>query len=204
MRRPVDTFVKLCDKQKILSLILLITNSFLCFFKSIAAEQLKIHILIGAVHQTKKTLCNHQKNIWVNLKEWLNLEADKDTTKKEIGKNGETKMHLTVENENIDVFFSLDFIENNLSNSICHYTVLFNFRSVYLRVLETLLTVEISIGFSENLTLSLPKEIQSMYWDRLKLKWLYILGLSTLKATKYTTLMFQMIFHMISHLFLLH
>ena len=97
----------------------------------------------------------------MNLKEWLNLEADKDTTKKEIGKNGETKMHLTVENENIDVSFSLDFIENNLSNSICHYTVLFNFWSVYLRVLETLLTVEISIGFSENLTLSLHKEIQA-------------------------------------------
>ena len=88
----------------------MISNRFLCMFKSIVQKQLKIHILTWALHQTKKTLCDHQKDIWKKLKERLNQEADKDSTRyfqyftsKEIEKNCETKMHLTVENEKLDV-----------------------------------------------------------------------------------------------------
>ena len=81
----------------------------------------------------------------MKLKERLNLEVDKDATRyfqyfttKEIEKNGETKMRLTVDNEKVDVSFILDFIDNNHRNIVHHLDMLSNFPSVYLWVLETL------------------------------------------------------------------
>ena len=137
----------------------------------------------------------------MKLKERLNLEVDKDATRyfqyfttKEIEKNGETKMRLTVDNEKVDVSFILDFIDNNLRNIIHHLDMLSNFPSV-----------ENSIDFSENLTLSLPEEIQSMCWEQVKTEVTIHSVIRKLEGNKvYTTLLFQMIIQMICHLFLLH
>ena len=91
-------------KNKRLSLILMITNR-LYIFKSIVQKQLKIHILIGA-------LCDHQKDIWMKLKEWLNLETDKGSARCfqyfamiKIEKNAGTKTGSPVDNEKVDVYF---------------------------------------------------------------------------------------------------
>ena len=83
----------------------------------------------------------------MKLNDRLNLEADKDTTR--------YFQYFTMK-EIVDVSFILDFIENNLSSIIHHRNMLPNFDQY---TLVTLSTVEISIDFSENLTLSLPVKI---------------------------------------------
>ena len=79
-------------------------------------------------------------------------------------------MHLTAESVQANISFLLNFIEKSLPNIVHHWNLLWNFRSVYLKVLEALLTIECSIDFSENLKLTIPEEIQSMYWNLAKTK----------------------------------
>jgi len=68
----------------------------------------------------------------------------------------------------VNIEFIINFIENLLPNIVHHRNLLANFRAEYPRVLESLSTVEIHVDFSENLTLTLPEEIQSMYWGQAK------------------------------------
>ena len=88
MRRAVDTFITLCDKQKI----------GIDFDDYQLFEIIQGNMSIGAVPPDKKTLSHHKKDIWIKLNERLNLEVDKASTKyfphfvmKEIEKNNEVK-----------------------------------------------------------------------------------------------------------------
>ena len=102
---------------------------------------------------------------------------------KEIEKSRETKMYLTVENENMDVPFILCVIENNLSN-IHHHFMLCDFGSVYPRVFEILSTAEISLDFLENLTIFLHEKIQSVYWGEAKTEVTIHSGILTFEGNK--------------------
>ena len=85
-----------------------------------------------------------------------------------VDKHGEIKKQLSVKSEQVNVKFIVEFIEKILPNIVHHRNLLLNFRTEYPRVLESLSTVEIHVDFSENLTLTLPEEIQSMYWGQAK------------------------------------
>ena len=174
MRRAIEGLVKLCAKQDI-NLPFDCYKSFFEHLQTNCMDSNSDTYLPWICTPDKKTVCDHQQIMWSKLKEELELKARKDVKRrfehfvmKDVEKNGETKLRLTVESLQVDVSFILHFIEKNLSTIIHHRNLLSNFRSVYPKVLEALSTIEVSLDFSENLTLTLPEEIQSMYWGQAK------------------------------------
>ena len=173
MRRALDGVVKLCDKQD----IAINFDNYITFFEYLQTDcpqsnNNKTYLPLSCTPD-KNTICEHQKNIWINLQPELESNTNEKRTfqyfvKKEIEKNGEQKMQFTVESVQANISFLLNFIEKRLPNIVHHRNLLLNFRSVYPKVLEALSTIEPSIDFSENLTLTLPEEIQSMYWGQAK------------------------------------
>ena len=83
-------------------------------------------------------------------------------------KKGKIKRCLVAESKSVNPSFLLNFIDEILAKTIHHRNLLSNFRSAYPKVLQSLSTTEFNIDFSENLTLVLPQEIQSMHWGQAK------------------------------------
>ena len=88
--------------------------------------------------------------------------------KKDGEKKGKIKRCLVVESKSVNPSFLLNFIDEILAKIIHHGNLLSNFRSAYPKILQSLPTTEFNIDFSENLTLVLPQEIQSMHWGQAK------------------------------------
>ena len=134
-----------------------------------------IFIFFGIAPQIKKTVCSHQTIIWENLKQELLAKGDQDVTinfqyfvKKDVEKKEKIKRCLVAESKSVNLSFLLNFIDEILAKIMHHRNLLPNFRSAYPEVLQSLPTTEFNIDFSENPTLILPQEIQSMHWGRLK------------------------------------
>ena len=171
--RGVDTLVKLCIDQN----ITLDFDSYGSFFEVLQKDcpdsPNNVHVS-WQCSPNKHTLCEHQQNQWDAIKYSLSKSDDKvkrtfqyfETTN--VDKHGEIKKQLSVKSEQVNVKFIVEFIEKILPNIVHHRNLLLNFRTEYPRVLESLSTVEIHVDFSENLTLTLPEEIQSMYWGQAK------------------------------------
>ena len=146
---------------------------FLNIFKNIA-QKLNSY-LPWSCTPTNKDICEHQNIKWYKLKQELLGQANPDIhtnfqyfVKKEIEKKGKIKKQLVAESKSVNVHFTISFIDDLLTKIVHPRNLLKNFRTVYPLVLESLSTTELCVDFSENLTLTLPQEIQSMYWGQAK------------------------------------
>ena len=102
-------------------------------------------------------------------------KGDQDVTinfqyfvKKDVEKKGKIERCLVAESKSVNISFLLNFNDEILAKIIHHRNLLSNFRFEYPKVLQSLPTTESNIDFSENLTLLLPQEIQSMHWGQAK------------------------------------
>ena len=171
----VTTLVKLCEIQN----IMLYFECYSSFFKFLQADCPNSDnddvYLSWNCTPSKNVLYDHQHKGWQNLKHEILSKEDHDVhinfqyfITKETEKNGITKKRLVAESRSVNLSFIIDFIDDLLPKIVHHRNLLSNYRSAYPKVLQSLSTAEISIDFSENLVLTLPQEIQSMYWGQAK------------------------------------
>ena len=189
-RRSVNALIKLCDMQD----ILLNFGCYSTFFKYLQTECPETNsdvYLPWDCTPNKKIICDNQLKIWQNLKHELLPKADPNIQvnfqyfmKKDVEKNETVINKLVAENRWCNVSFILDFIDDLLPKIVHHRNLLSNFRSAFPIVLQSLSTTEICLDFSENLTLTLPQEIQSMYWGQAKTSVTIHSGLLKREGTK--------------------
>ena len=168
-RRAISALVKLCQKQDID-----ISFSYATFFHHLQLDcppSDSAAYLSWNCTTDKKTICTHQRNIWNTLKQEITAKVNADICtnfqyfdKQEIEKKGIIKNRLVARSKSVNLCFIIEFIDNMLTKIIHHRNLLSNFRSVYPMVSQSISSIEVCVEFSENLTLTLPEEIQSMYW----------------------------------------
>ena len=128
---------------------------------------------------TKKTLCDHVTKNWTELKQRLNAADDGTSVlfkefklqfvynaKGEIAKNKdgkEIKKLVPVEHR-ATLKYMVDFIENIMPNVIHHRNMLRLFRNTKKNFMELFPSVYMDVDFSENLTIDILWEIQSLHW----------------------------------------
>ena len=79
-------------------------------------------------------------------------------------KGGEIRKILTAVQQDVNISFLCNFVEN-ISSKIIHYrNLLKNFRTLYPQIVGNLSTAELIVDFAEYLTVPLSKQPQSMYW----------------------------------------
>ena len=112
---------------------------------------------------------------WKDLKEKLTEVADDNVVKKmlifekvkTITKKGKEIERLRPVPVNANVKYVVQFIESFLTNIINHRNLLKNYRTNIENVLLNIDgLIEIWVDFSENLTLQVKQEIQSLHWSK--------------------------------------
>ena len=124
--------------------------------------------------QDKKHLCTHITERFQSLKNDLNRHDQSKYVKmlyfdkiESMSKNGKISKRLKAVSIEVNISFVLDFIEKMLPNIIHHRNLLRNYRTNINTVLTNINNlIQLWIDFSENLTVPVNKEIQSLHWSR--------------------------------------
>ena len=121
--------------------------------------------------QDKKHLCTHITERFQSLKNDLNRHHQSKYVKmlyfdkiESMSKNGKISKRLKAVSIEVNISFVLDFIEKMLPNIIHHRNLLRNYRTNINTVLTNINNlIQLWIDFSENLTVPVNKEIQSLH-----------------------------------------
>ena len=120
----------------------------------------------------KKEVCGDILKNWEFIKNGMLGESNDSITipfmyfdqREKQTKGGEIRKILTAVQEDVNISFLCNFVENILSKIIHHRNLLKNFRTLYPQIVGNLSTAELIVDFAENLTIPLSRQPQSMYW----------------------------------------
>ena len=128
---------------------------------------------------SKVSMCDHVKEQWKNFVEevslFLDIEDETDTTTVKLenfqpvivkNKVGEEKKHLKQVTTDANINFLITFLEKVIPEIIHHRNELQHYRSVISKFRDLFDPIWIDLDFSENLTVPMKEQPQSLYWSQ--------------------------------------
>jgi len=146
-------------------------NHSLNIYIQIAKQRIQL-IYLGTCTPDDKKLCDHIKDHWNEIKSMCKESSDEITVpfmhfeKFDVkNKRGEVKKHLKTVQTPATLKYLLDFMDDMLSKFIHHRNMLKHYRSTIKDFYDMFDSVDIDIDFSENLTLPVMYQAQSLHWS---------------------------------------
>lgn len=157
----------------------LINDDFFSYLYKNCEKDDQTYISWSCVDNSK--LCSHVQSKWNELKLVANPSPENETIsftefqkvtiidkKSEVvlSKNGQSSKRLTPVKQQVNASYLIRFIENLLPTLIHHRNMLKHYRSTVYQFKSMGSSLYADIDFSENLTLGMKFEPQSMHWVR--------------------------------------
>jgi len=170
-RWAVHALVQLCKQQKLETSF----DDYYSFFETIssscgrdATTKVSWNCVVN-----KKTLCNHASQNWNQIKEDLSQKCDSTKTVrmqhfvkvKSTTKKGKEVTKLVASATDGNMLFILDFIDQLLAKMIHHRNHLHHYRYAIHKMRENVDAVFLDVDFSENLSIPVKNEPQSLHWS---------------------------------------
>ena len=158
----------------------------------------------------KKKLCPHIQSIWTDLKNELLMKGNPNITSKMmyfeksavVTKHGVESKRLKVQFQNLNVTAIMKFLVDLLPNTVFYRNHLHHYRHCYKELDEMFKRcASVDIDFSENLTVPVKFEPQSLNWCHQQVT--VHSGILKCNGKKTTFLTFQIIVNMTSYLLML-
>lgn len=171
-RWAIKALIQLCHNQG----ILISFDTYLTFFAYLSSDCKKeaTSYISWECTPSKKENCDHINSKWVSLTKHLNENADENQTIRfqhfenqfHTSKKGIITNKLKAITTSANMSFIIQFILNILSKIIHHRNQLRHFRSSINIFKNFYNHIEIDIDFSENLSIPIKFEPQSMHWSQ--------------------------------------
>lgn len=123
---------------------------------------------------SSRTVCGHIHSNWRDIRSHLPLNSSDNVTVPLIhfiqsayeNRKGEMQSRLKAVKEDVNAFYLADFFESFLDNIMHHRNILKHFRSTHERFIDLFDSIYLDIDFSENLTIPVKHEPQSLHWHK--------------------------------------